>query len=926
MKTVLGIDVQTKKAIMVNDKTRSSGMYILGAQGLGKSLLLANLIYQDAQKGYAIIVIDPHGDLINHVISILPEERLKQTYLLDLTDTAYPFSLNLFSCSDPTDEVERTITLERVMHVFEQIWSEMRGVLLEKLLRFVTLTLLERPGSTLLDIRRLLWDDAYRANIVGSLTNEEVRAYWEKEYNTMTLGERRKEIQALDNRLAALRSTPIVKNIVGQRKNTIDFKRAILNREILLVHLPERIKNAADLIGTILLTQIHSATFAFGELPWNERPGFSLFVDEFQNYTTTDFAILLKEGRKYGARITVAHQDRHDLLPANRSATLTASIIVSLRPTPEDAAELAPLYFDASATIRPERIYRDVVGRLRMHEHQLIQDFFQRYVKPLQQEKRNQRRRQDVLETLQDLLYQSVKTESIHESLLDACLQGMYPLLDLTFDAPQNGLEHLQGQLHQREHNIAKLQSFLSNEGAFREYLALYHSYYPVPSLDHLRHRRGQSPIAEDELLADTTYWNYVLGNGSRDSSRRPQDVLSYLERLAGTNNALRNRNTRVRIIAQERMRVMRRWKQLFKRIWERITALHKLEGKYASNPVVGAFHTSMYHTYLVMPLEQKPEPIFFYPVRCRKAGIISDRAHIKDLIIEPLPFELANAGIVTSWIPSDGYVNPLGPNDPEALHAYAVVEKAWQDIVHAYREMQRIASALTDTAALLKVYYLTSAPTVAERQALSALTAENLNRSLWEMLRQEARRNARLGNHMNTVDKLIRIRKSELRKKIALLIEERKAYEEALFPLEREIEQEIAAIEEQRSALRDYLRRVLQLLIADPGPLGEKKTPKESDVKAQLLNLGKRQALVRVGENSDQKPRVFTMKTADVPQALKRDEADCRHQQIRDQTRTEYCQEQGKVEQKVQDEDPDIPKRDDEFPGEEPPDPWYEE
>ena len=397
------------------------------------------------------------------MISILPEEQLKQTYLLDLTDTAYPFSLNLFSCSDPTDEIERTITLERVMHVFAQVWSETRGVLLEKLLRFVTLTMLEHPGSTLLDIRRLLWDDAYRAHMVNTLVNEEVKAYWEKEYNTMTLGERRKEIQALDNRLAALRSTPIVKNIVGQRKHTIDFKRVILNREILLVHLPERIKNAADLIGTILLTQIHAATFAFGELPWNERPGFSLFVDEFQNYTTADFAVLLKAGRKYGARITVAHQDRHDLLPENRSATLTASIIISSRPTPEDAAELAPLYFDASAILRPERIYRDVVGRLRMHEHPLIQDFSQRYIKPLQQEKRDQRKRQDVLETLQDLLYQSVKTGSIHESLLDAYLQGMYPLLDLTFDDPQNGLNYLQEQLHQRKHNIARLQSFLSN-------------------------------------------------------------------------------------------------------------------------------------------------------------------------------------------------------------------------------------------------------------------------------------------------------------------------------------------------------------------------------------------------------------------------------------------------------------------------------
>lgn len=911
---------------MVNDKARRSGTYIVGAQGQGKSSLLANLIYQDAQKNYAIIVIDPHGDLINHVIAILPEERLKQTYLLDLTDIEYPFSLSLFSCFDPTDEIERTITLERVLHVFEKVWPETRGILLEKLLRFVTLTLLEHPGSTLLDIQRLIWDDDYRALMVNTLKNKEVKAYWQREYNTMTLGERRKEIQALDNRLAALRATPIIKNIVGQRKNTIDFKRAIFNREILLVHLSERLKNAADLIGTILLTQIHAAMFAFGELPWNERPGFSLFVDEFQNYTTTDFAVIIKEGRKYGARITITHQDRQDLQPVNRSATLTANIIVSLRPTPEDAAELAPVYFDATATLRPERIYRDVVGRLRMHEHPLIQDYYQRYVKPLQLKKRDQRRRQEVLETLQDLLFQSVKTGSIHESLLDAYLQGMYPLLDLTFDDPQNGLNYLQEQLHQRKQNIARLQSFLFNEGALREYLTLYYSYYPIPPLGHLIHRSGQLLVTEDDLLRDATYWNHVLGNGSRDRRKRTKDVLSDLERLATANNALRNRNTRVRIIARERMYAMIRWKRLFQRIWERITALHELKGKYACNQVVGAYHENMYHTYLAMPMAQKPDPIFTCPVRCRKAGGISDRTRMKDLVIEPLSFELDNARTATSWIPSDGYVDPLGPDDPEASQAHAIVENTWRDIVSVFREMQSLAPALTDTAALLKVYYQGNARTVAERQALSPLIAENLNCNLWEMLRQEARRNAWLGNHLNTVDKLIQIRKSELQKKIALLIEERKAYEEALLPLEREIEQEIVAIEEQRSAFRDYLRRVLQLLIADPGPLGEKRTPKESDVKAQLLNLGKRQALVRVGENSDQKPRTYTMKTVDVPQAVKRDEADRRCQQIREQTRAEYCQERGKVEQEMQDEGPDVSERDGEFPGEEPPDPWYEE
>src|SRR5258706_926883 len=225
MKTILGKDIRTGEKIRINDKERRSGTYILGDTGQWKSLLEANLICQDAEKGYAVIVFDPHGDLIDHVIGLLPEDVLKKTYLLDMTDKDFPFGLNLFSCSDPGDEIERAIAVDRVMHVFEKIWPEVKGVLLEKLLRYVTLTLLEHPECTLVDIRRLLRDDAFRANIVSTLSNAEVKAYWEEEYNTMTPSERRKETMALDNRLATFRSVPFLRNIVGQQHNTIDIRR-----------------------------------------------------------------------------------------------------------------------------------------------------------------------------------------------------------------------------------------------------------------------------------------------------------------------------------------------------------------------------------------------------------------------------------------------------------------------------------------------------------------------------------------------------------------------------------------------------------------------------------------------------------------------------------------------------------------------------
>jgi hypothetical protein len=903
MKTKLGKDVQTGKEILVNDKERCSGMFILGVQGRGKSSLIVDLISQDLEKGYATIVFDAHRDLIRYVVALLPPERLSKTYLLDMTDTEFPIGLNLFDCADPTNELERAMVVERVIHVFERLWPETKGILLGKLLRYITLTFIECQGCTLADVRRLLRDDAFRSSIVNRLTNEEVKAYWLEEYNGMSHAERRKETQALDNRLAVFLSTPFIKNIVCQRKTSVDFRRAIQEREVLLINFPKEMKEHAALIGTILLAHLHAATFAFGNMEWKKRPGFSLFVDEFQNFPTSDFADLYKEGRKYGARIIGANQGWHDLIPENRSATLTANIIVSFQPTPSDAAVIAPLFFDATAQLRPERIYTDVVRRLGMHTHQEIQDFCRQYVLPLQKQDAGRKDASEILELLQALLYQSLTTATINEPLLEVYLQHMYPLLKLTVTVAQQKRKHIQDQFLQREKSIATLQAFLTSDRAFQEYLVIYHSYYPLSTSFRKIERNGQPFVAEDVLLADTDYWRYVLGDASGPRRKQLEEVLKDLEGFAKANDALRHRNTPEKIIAQERVLIVQLWNRWFERIWELLTDLHRLKGKFAHNQVVRAYHENMYRTYLATLTAQKPHPIFLYP----ESKFISGRTRAKELVIGSMTFNADNNEEVTSGIPDPGFARPFWiggdePDDPEELQAGTLVTDIWRAIVKVYDDMQVIKPFLKDRTALMEVKDVGWIAIWADSPSKHLLTAGNTHSSFWEMACTEAALNAWLANQMNTVEKLIRLRKDELLKKIALLIEERDAYQVTLLHLEREVEQEIAAIEMQRSAFRTSMRRVIQLLIEDPGPLGERRIPKESDMKAKLLNLPKRQALVRVGGDFNQKPRIYSMQTLNVPQAAKQDEAERRLHQMQEQTRRTYGRPRSEVEQELRD------------------------
>src|SRR3954453_19706435 len=135
----------------------------LGVQGVGKSSLLEQIACQLLELDESLIVFDPHGLLIDNIIKRMPARRLRDPFPPDLKDRQYPFSLNVFACSDPNDEEERDRTRNQVAHAFEKLWPQtQRGVYFKKVLRHIIILLIENPGLTLADVPKVLRDAEYR--------------------------------------------------------------------------------------------------------------------------------------------------------------------------------------------------------------------------------------------------------------------------------------------------------------------------------------------------------------------------------------------------------------------------------------------------------------------------------------------------------------------------------------------------------------------------------------------------------------------------------------------------------------------------------------------------------------------------------------------------------------------------------------------
>ena len=250
--SIIGTDLNENIDIAISLKAREQGLTIIGANGTGKSALISRLIHQDIRNNLGLALLDPHGDLTKTVISSMPENRLKDVIYLNLEDVDFPFCVSLFECPRLTI-ADMAKTASFVYHTFQKIWQldHSSSPRLLQVLRALTLTLIENPGSTLSEAPLLLSSHTIRAKMVENLTNQEIILFWEN-YNRRSQRDRDELTASTINKISSFLDEPMIRNIVSQSKTTIDFRNIMDSGKILLVQASPQFELASTLIGSIL--------------------------------------------------------------------------------------------------------------------------------------------------------------------------------------------------------------------------------------------------------------------------------------------------------------------------------------------------------------------------------------------------------------------------------------------------------------------------------------------------------------------------------------------------------------------------------------------------------------------------------------------------------------------------------------------------
>jgi len=316
-----------KKPIRIADVDRRRHIHIIGQTGVGKSVLLENLAFQDMMDGRGFAFVDPHGDSVEALLSKVPKERVEDIIYFNPSDMNNPIGLNMFEYDTPDQKdflVQEAISM--LYGMYDPGHTGIVGPRLEHIFRNAALLLMADPkGGTFIDIPKVLIDQEFMKSKLKYVTDQQVLDFWTKEFPaSQRSNEAGEVISWVVSKFGPFISNDAMRNIIGQTKSGFNIRTIMDNKKILLVNLSKGKMGELNskLLGIIFVMKFNAAAMARANIPEDQRDDFTLYVDEFQNFATDSFSTILSEARKYRLSLVLGNQFMTQLKEEIREAII----------------------------------------------------------------------------------------------------------------------------------------------------------------------------------------------------------------------------------------------------------------------------------------------------------------------------------------------------------------------------------------------------------------------------------------------------------------------------------------------------------------------------------------------------------------------------------------------------------------------------
>ncbi|MYD36219.1 MAG: type IV secretion system DNA-binding domain-containing protein [Dehalococcoidia bacterium] len=320
-----------------DDLLRRHHLYVARTR-MGKSTLMQHIVaHKMEQKALgrdddAIVVIDPHADLVSSLLAHVPHDLVDAVRLIDLADHNGAPGVNLLDTRVFTD---RDRTADSVVRIARGLWDQW-GPRMQSIIEHVVKTLHEANRKreanrqyTILDALRLLApnDASFREKVLRQIDDRFIRRWWERDFTGWNRQYQADAVAPVQTRLSYYASSERTRAILGQSRSTVDIRQTIRDGGILLVSTAQGAagREVAAHVGSSMRNLVDAVIREQGYFPPEERRGVLVVVDEMQSMPGVDYDAMLSELGKFGASFILATQSLaklDDLSPVLRHSIL----------------------------------------------------------------------------------------------------------------------------------------------------------------------------------------------------------------------------------------------------------------------------------------------------------------------------------------------------------------------------------------------------------------------------------------------------------------------------------------------------------------------------------------------------------------------------------------------------------------------------
>ncbi len=320
------------------DLLRRHHLYVARTR-MGKSTLMQHIVAHKMMEkaagrdGDAVVVIDPHADLVAGLLEHVPETLVERVRLIDLADDRGVPGINLLDTRVFSD---RDRTADSVVRVARGLWEQwgprMQSILEQtvKSLHEANVNREEGEQYTILDGLKLLSNDDFRSEVLAGVADPYLLEWWARDFAKWHFQYKADALAPVQTRLSYYSTSRRARAVLGQSRSTIDMRRTIHDGGILLVSTAQGSvgRDVAALVGASLLNLVDAVIREQGSLPPERRRGALVVVDEMQSMPGVDYESMLSELGKFGASFILATQSLAKLDDLSRTMrdTLLANV------------------------------------------------------------------------------------------------------------------------------------------------------------------------------------------------------------------------------------------------------------------------------------------------------------------------------------------------------------------------------------------------------------------------------------------------------------------------------------------------------------------------------------------------------------------------------------------------------------------------